>query len=268
MTATAESPVLYARDGRVATLTLNRPGSLNSLDLATVEALMSGVARAVGEDAAVLVLTGTGRAFCSGADLGAALGHRDAQGRVDIGTPMRSHYNALVAALSTLAMPLVVAVNGVAAGGGASLALLGDVVIAARSAVFRQTFVDIGLMPDMGATWLLPRLIGRARARGMALLGEAIDAQTAKDWGLIWAVAEDGELMQAAGKIAARLAGLSRTALNATRHALDAGERNTLAGQLEYEAQAQAEQGRQDAFTQAVTAFLSRRGQTPRGAGS
>lgn len=252
-------PVLYTLADRVATLTLNRPDSLNSLDRARLEALVEALARAVDEAAAVVVLTGAGRGFCSGADLGSALDGRDAEGRLDLGAPMRSHFNVLIEGLAGLPMPLVIAVNGIAAGGGASLALCGDIVIAARSAVFRQTFTDIGLMPDMGATWFMPRLAGRARARGMALLGQPIPAQTALDWGLIWEVVDDDRLAARAQELAVQLAARSPEALQSTRRALDLGLDNDLPAQLALEAEMQTELGRLPAFEQAVTAFLAKR---------
>ncbi|HEU0196633.1 MAG TPA: enoyl-CoA hydratase-related protein [Nevskiaceae bacterium] len=250
--------VLYVLEDGVATLALNRPESLNSLDLPTVEALLAGAGRAVAERAAVLVLTGRGRAFSSGADLSAALDMVGADRQVDLGRAMRSHYNRLVQTLADLEIPVVAAVNGLAVGGGMSLALCGDIVIAARSASFRQVFVDIGLIPDMGATWMVPRLVGRARARGMALLGGAFSAEQARDWGLIWDVVDDAELLPAAARVAQRLAGKSRQTLRGVRLALDAAVDNTLEEQLAYEAREQTKFGRLPAFAAAVTKFLGR----------
>ena len=258
------APVLYELSDRVARLTLNRPESLNSLDLATVEALIAGATRAVEEGAGALVLTGSGRAFCSGADLSGALAHRGADGAIDIGAPMLSHFNPCARTFMELPIPVVVAVNGIAAGGGMSLALCGDIVIAARSASFRQTFSGIGLIPDLGATWLVPRLIGRARARGLALLGDSIDARTAADWGLIWNVVDDAELLAEAHATALRLSKLSTTALRATRTSLDASSRFEFDQQLAVEAQVQSELGREPAFENAVTGFLARKsGRSP-----
>lgn len=251
--------VLYALDARIATLTINRPDTLNSIDLATVAALLNGVERAVADGAAALILTGAGRAFCSGADLGAALGQDLAPEDLDLGAPMRSHYGPLVQRLRELPIPVVIAVNGIAAGGGCSLALCGDIVIAGRSAVFRQTFIDIGLMPDLGATWMMPRLIGRARARGMALLGEPIAAEQAAAWGMIWAVVDDEQLQARARELATKLASRSPFALRASRQALDAGTANDYATQLEVEAVGQTTLGREPAFSAAVRAFLARR---------
>lgn len=251
--------VLYALDARIATLTINRPETLNSIDVATIAALIEGVERALADQAAALILTGNGRAFCSGADLGAALSADARPEDIDLGAPMRSHYGRLVQMLHALPIPVLTAVNGIAAGGGCSLALAGDLVIAAKSAAFRQTFVDIGLMPDLGATWMMPRLIGRARARGMALLGDAIDATTAADWGLIWAVVDDAELQATVRRLAVKLASRSPSALLATRRALDAGPHNDFATQLELEALGQTALGREPAFSAAVQAFLARR---------
>jgi 2-(1,2-epoxy-1,2-dihydrophenyl)acetyl-CoA isomerase len=251
--------VLYALDSRIATLTINRPETLNSIDIATVAALIAGVERALHDEAAVLILTGAGRAFCSGADLSAALGQDLAPEDLDLGAPMRSHYGVLVQRLCELPIPVVIAVNGIAAGGGCSLALSGDIVIAAQSAAFRQTFIDIGLMPDMGATWMMPRLVGRARARGMALLGEPIPAAMAADWGMIWAVVDDAALQATAREIATKLADRSPSALRASRRALDEGLANDYAIQLELEAVGQTALGREPAFTAAVRAFLARR---------
>lgn len=250
-------PVIYALSERIAQLTINRPESLNSLDLATVESLIFAAKRAVDEGANVLLLTGSGRAFCSGADLSGALGNRDEDGTINIGRPMRSHYNPLIETLSKLEIPVVVAVNGIAAGGGVSLALCGDIVIAARSASFRQTFADIGLIPDMGATWLVPRLVGRARARSMALLGEAVSAEAAKQMGLIWDVVDDQMLATEARRIATQLSMKSQQALRAARRALDLSYRFELTDQLAIEARMQSELGRQPEFSVAVEKFLA-----------
>lgn len=254
--------VLYRLDQRIATLTLNRPDSLNSLDLATIEALLAGLDRALADGAAALVLTGSGRGFSSGADLaGSKMPARVED--IDLGAGMRTHYNVIIERLRSLPIPVVVAVNGIAAGGGAALALAGDIVIAARSASFRYLFVDIGLMPDMGATWQLPRLVGRARARGLSLLGEALDATTAAQWGLIWQVVDDDVLADTAQALAVKLAAKSPLALRETRAALDASFDADLPTQLEREAQGQTRLGRDPGFITAVMAFLSKRTRKP-----
>lgn len=257
--STSNTPVIYALDGQVATLTINRPERMNSLDFSTVEALLAGIDSALADQARVLVLTGSGRAFCAGADLTSVLEQRGADGVIDIGTPLERYYNRLVKTLADLPIPVLIAVNGMAVGGGASLAICGDVVIAARSASFRQNFADIGLMPDMGASWLMPRLAGRARSRGFALLAENISAEKALDWGLIWEVVDDADLAGRVRMLARRLASLPPSALRAARLALDIGAGNDLASQLDLEARMQGELGRQAEFSDAVAAFFSRR---------
>lgn len=182
---------------------------------------------------------------------------------IDLGAGMRTHYNVIIERLRTLPIPVVIAVNGIAAGGGAALALAGDIVIAARSACFRFLFVDIGLMPDMGATWQLPRLVGRARARGLSLFGEALDATTAAQWGLIWQVVDDDQLADTALALAVKLAAKSPSALRETRAALDAALDADLPTQLEREAQGQTRLGREPGFITAVMACLSKRSRKP-----
>jgi len=255
--------LLYHLDSDVATLTLNRADTLNSLDLATIDALLSGLDRAIADGARALVLTGSGRAFSSGADLGAGSLADTRSEDIDLGAAMRSHYNVLIERLRTLPIPVVIAVNGIAAGGGAALALAGDLVIAARSASFRYLFIDIGLMPDMGATWQLPRLVGRARARGLALLGDPLDATTAAQWGLIWQVVDDEALASTAQALAVRLAAKSPAALTETRAALDAALDADLPTQLAREAEGQTRLGRDPGFIKAVTAFLAKRTRKP-----
>ncbi len=257
-TPNAQEPVLYELDEGIAALTLNRPRSLNSLDLVTVDGLVNGLNRAVAEGARVVTLTGAGRAFCSGADLSGALNYRDTSGQVDIGTPMRTHYHRLMHQIDTLPIPLVTGINGMAAGGGMSLALCADIAVAARSAQFRQTFVDMGLIPDMGATALLPSKVGRARTRGMALLGTTIDADTALAWGMVWQVVEDADLSEQVRHVATRLAEKPAEAVYETRRALDHGEHCTFADQLEYETTVQDQLGRQPAFAAAVERFLNK----------
>ena len=255
--------VLYAFDARIARLTINRPDTLNSLDLPTIEALLAGLDRALADGAGALLLTGSGRAFCSGADLGAGSLANARPEDIDLGAAMRTHYNVIIERLRSLPIPVVIAVNGIAAGGGAALALSGDVVIAARTAVFRFLFVDLGLMPDMGATWQLPRLVGRARARGLSLFGDALDASTAAQWGLIWQVVDDDALAATAMALAAKLAEKSPAALRETRAALDAAFGADLPAQLECEAAGQTRLGRDPGFVKAVMAFLSKRTRKP-----
>src|SRR5215210_1714270 len=185
----------------VATITIARPDRLNALSGAMVDELRLAVSEIADSGARCLLLTGEGRGFSSGADLATGGGLPD-----DVGASLEKHFNPLVAALFALPIPVVAAVNGPCAGAGCSLALAADIVIAARSAYFLQAFVNIGLIPDAGATWLLPRLAGRARAMEMMMLGERVPAEQALEWGLISRVVEDEALESEAAALAARLA--------------------------------------------------------------
>ncbi len=185
----------------VCVLTLNRASKLNALNQRTIEEILDAFQTIHREKTArVLVITGAGRGFCSGADLTSGETGRGA-GRV-----MDTHFNPLLERLLDLPLPVVTAVNGGAAGGGCSLALAGDFVLAARSAYFLQAFVNIGLVPDVGATWILPRLIGNARATAMMMLGERVDAATAEAWGMVYRAVDDADLMGEAMALAKRLA--------------------------------------------------------------
>ena len=197
--------ILLEVSGGVATLTINRPQVMNALSGQTLEEMLHALAtvRASG-DVRVLLLTGVGRAFCTGADLSVLDDSGD--GPPDRGAGLESGFNPVLEALAELPFPFITAVNGAAAGGGCGYALAGDIVIAARSAYFLQPFANIGLVPDVGATWLLPRLAGRARALGMMMLAERIPAQTAQEWGLIWQVVDDDALLDTARALARRLA--------------------------------------------------------------
>jgi 2-(1,2-epoxy-1,2-dihydrophenyl)acetyl-CoA isomerase len=204
--------ILFDEADGLVTITINRPEVLNALAVQTLEELIHAVDRVRDEGTArALLLTGTGRAFCSGADLSAGSVQK-LSGMRDAGAALETHFNPLLQRLRHLPVPLVVAVNGVAAGGGCGYALAGDIVIAGKSAYFLQPFANIGLVPDVGATWALPRLIGRARATAMMMLGERVHAQQAAEWGLIYQAVEDAELMEAARGIALKLAaGPTRT---------------------------------------------------------
>jgi len=238
----------------VATVTIARPDRLNALSGQTVDELRAAVEAVGASEARCLLLTGEGRGFSSGADLAGGGGLPD-----DVGASLEQHFNPLIEALFALDVPVVAAVNGPCAGAGCSLALAADIVIAARSAYFLQAFVNIGLIPDAGATWLLPRLAGRARAMEMMMLGERIDAQKALDWGLVSRVVEDQELMQEAVALATRLAGGPTVALGLIRKlARDAGQR-PLGEALAAERSAQRDAGRTQDFRSAVIAFLDKR---------
>ena len=242
----------------VGTITLDRPDSLNALSAQMLDELRIAVVRLPEEGARCLLLTGAGRGFSSGADLagGSGGGLPD-----DLGLALEEHFNPLVEALFAAPVPIVAAVNGPAAGAGCSLALAADIVVAARSAYFLQAFVNIGLVPDAGATWLLPRLAGRARALEMMMLGERVSAQQALEWGMISRVAEDSDLAAEGQALAARLArGPTRTLGLIRALARDAGQHD-LTGSLLAERQAQREAGRTEDFRGAVLAFLQK--QTP-----
>ena len=245
-----------------AMVTLDRPAVLNSLDaqmIADLRAVIADVGR--DDDTRVLILTGAGRGFCAGADLSAD-GDREPGMSIGDGIyrAMDSGFNPLVRELAALAKPVVAAVNGVAAGGGVGLALAADIVVAARSAEFIQVFgPQLGLVPDMGCTYFLARLLGRARARGLALLGERLTAEQAEHWGLIWKCVDDQLLMEEAHRIARRLAAGPRQCFGYIKRALDAAERNTLAEQLDLERDYQRVLGDTEDFQEGVTAFLTKR---------
>ncbi|MGI4877409.1 MAG: enoyl-CoA hydratase-related protein [Janthinobacterium lividum] len=254
--------ILFTEADGVATLTLNRPAALNALTTDLIAEMIDAVDRVRDEGSArALLLTGAGRAFCSGADLatGGATGSAGGRGPIDAGHRLETHFNPLLERLFALPVPFVTAVNGPAAGAGCSFALAGDIVVASESAYFLQAFVNIGLVPDVGSTWLLPRLAGKARAQGMMMLGEKIPAATALDWGMIWQVVPDAELMATATALATRLAaGPTKTyALirQGIRDSLDA----TLTEALAIERRNQRSAGRSADFGEGVAAFLQKR---------
>ncbi|MHC2468504.1 enoyl-CoA hydratase-related protein [Bradyrhizobium embrapense] len=229
------SSVKRERDGKVGILTLNDPASLNAM---TPE-LLGDLARAVGEmgiepGIRALILTGEGRGFCSGQNLKAFNSLGD-----NIYTGVMKHYWPAMQALRECRMPVVVAVNGVAAGGGFSLAMSGDIILAARSASFIQVFSRIGLVPDLGSTWLLPRLIGRQRALELMLLNEPLPAERAKEWGLVRDVVDDARLLEEARALAGRLADGPTRALVATRQLLEESEHASYADQFRREIELQ-----------------------------
>ena len=208
--------------------------------------------------ARVLLLTGAGRGFCAGQDLSdRAVAPGDAP--VDLGASIETNYRPLVLELRSFPMPVVCAVNGVAAGAGANIALACDLVIAAKSASFIQAFCKIGLIPDAGGTYFLPRLVGTARAMGLALLGDKLSAQQAADWGLIWKCVEDGELAATVDALLAQLAQAPTRGLVATRRALHASSHATFEAQLDLERDLQRELGFGNDYREGVAAFLAKR---------
>jgi len=257
-----ENVLVETTDG-VATLTLNRPQSLNSLNKGLIDDIRAALrVLAKDDDAKVLVITGAGRGFCAGADLADA-GFGDGVQRSvgeGISHSMEIGYNPLVRDLAGFPKPVVVAVNGVAAGGGVGLALAGDIVIAAHSSYFVQVFGPrLGLVPDMGCTWFFPQLLGRARSRALAMLGDRLPADKAAEWGLIWASVLDDRLMAEAESLARRLAKGPTNAFREIKRTLDAAAFNTLDQQLELERRVQHGLGDTEDFREGVTAFLSKR---------
>jgi 2-(1,2-epoxy-1,2-dihydrophenyl)acetyl-CoA isomerase len=250
--------ILYEIAGGVARVTLNRPERLNSFNGAMHAELRDAIARVAGDGARVLVLTGAGRGFSAGQDLG----DRQVQaggGRADLGESIERNYKPLVLALAGLPVPSIAAVNGVAAGAGASIALACDLVVAAKSASFIQAFSRLGLVPDSGATWFLPRLVGSARALGLAMLGERLPADQAAAWGLIWRCVEDAEFPVAVDRLAQELAAAPTLALVRTREAMRASATATLAGQLDCERDLQRELGATADYAEGVAAFGEKR---------
>ena len=256
--AAYESVRLDLVDG-VATLTLNRPDRLNSFTVA-MHGEMRAALDAVAADSSVrcLVLTGAGRGFCAGQDLAdrAVAPGSDA---LDLGLSIESYYKPMLQRLRRLRMPTVCAVNGVAAGAGANIPFACDLVIAAKSASFIQSFSKLGLVPDCGGTWWLPRLIGPARAMGLALLGDKLPAAQAESWGLIWRCVEDDELMPTALAVARQLAAGPTRGYVRTREAMEAGLQMSFESALDLERDYQRELGRSADYREGVTAFMEKR---------
>ena len=248
----AYETILFALENGVATLTLNRPDRLNSFTVRMHEEVAGALDIAVRDGARVLLLTGAGRAFCTGQDLAGTLID-------DPGAPLESHYNPLMRRLAALPFPFLCAVNGVAAGAGANLALSGDIVIAAKSARFIQSFANLGLVPDSGGTWMLPRLVGQARAMGLMLTGEAVEAQKAEAWGMIWKMVEDADLMPQAEALAQKLAAAPTRALAAIRGALRGSWERGFDAQLALERELQGAMGETGDYREGVAAFVEKR---------
>jgi len=247
-------------------LVLNRPDRLNAANPAMLTALLAALDAAEADPACrALLLTGEGRGFCAGQELGPAM-LQGTDGPPDLGAVADLHHR-VVRRLRAVPLPVVCAVNGVAAGAGASYALACDIVLAARGARFVQAFVKIGLVPDSGASFFLPRLIGEARARAPALLGETVDAERAEAWGMIWRVVDDAALQPEAEKLTAHLATQPTAALAAMKRLFAASSGNTLDAQLDLEQGLQAEAGRSADYAEGVRAFLEKRAPTFGGRG-
>ncbi len=251
--------VLMTQSGGVTRFTLNRPDKLNAFTLAMHAELNAGL-QAVQADpqCRVVVLTGAGRAFCAGQDLSEVGGPADATS-ADAGSRLEKAYNPLIKLITSLEKPVICAVNGIAAGAGANVALACDIVYAARGASFLQAFARIGLIPDAGGTWVLPRLVGAARARGLALLAEPLSAEKAEAWGLIWKAVDDDKLEAEVSAVAAKLATAPTYALALAKRALAASSSNTLAQQLDLERDLQKLAGASPDAREGIAAFLEKR---------
>ena len=255
----SEPSILLEINEGVALLTLNRPANLNSFN-AEMHQQMRDALNQVRKDASVraLVITGAGRGFCAGQDLGDR--NVAATSEVpDLGESIEKRYNPMLRTLRDLPLPVICAVNGVAAGAGANIALACDITLAARSASFIQAFCKIGLIPDSGGTWTLPRLAGMARAKGMALLGDKIPAEQAESWGMIWQCVDDEKLMEETMKLARHLATQPTKGLALIKRAMNASANNTFDEQLDLERDLQRLAGRTEDYREGVAAFMEKR---------
>ncbi|HYD64411.1 2-(1,2-epoxy-1,2-dihydrophenyl)acetyl-CoA isomerase PaaG [Azospirillum sp.] len=253
------STILFEVAEGVATLTFNRPDKLNSFTTEMHAEVRDALAKVQGDPSIrCLLLTAAGRGFCAGQDLsdravapGAAM--------PDLGESLEKNYNPLVRALRGLEFPVVCAVNGVAAGAGANIALACDIVLAARSASFIQPFCKLGLVPDSGGTWFLPRLVGSGRATALAMLGDKVSAEQAEAWGMIYKVVDDAALQDEAKKLARHLATQPTKGLALIKQAMQASATNTLDEQLDLERDYQRQAGRTQDYREGVAAFTEKR---------
>ncbi|HLV27505.1 MAG TPA: 2-(1,2-epoxy-1,2-dihydrophenyl)acetyl-CoA isomerase PaaG [Burkholderiaceae bacterium] len=249
----------FRLDGGVARIWLNRPDKLNSFTAAMHGELADALGRVEQGDVRVLVVSGRGRGFCAGQDLSERQ-RREGEGPVDLGETVETFYAPLIRRLNALPMPVVVGVNGVAAGAGANLALAGgDIVVAAESASFIQPFCRLGLIPDTGGTYALPRLVGRARAMGLAMLGDKLSAQQAQQWGLIWEAVPDDQFEARLDALATHFAQAPTKGLAYTKRAINQSLGNTLDAQLDLERDMMRELGASDDYAEGVAAFMEKR---------
>ena len=253
--------ILYSTEGGIARLTLSRPDKLNSFT-GEMHAELRDALDSIQADGSVrvLVLSGAGRAFCAGQDLADPEMSALPDGRLaDIGNVVENNYKPLILRLQNLRVPTIAAVNGIAAGAGASVALACDLVVATKSASFLQAFSKVGLIPDTGGTWFLPQRVGMARAIGLAVLADKLPAEKAADWGLIWAAYEDAEFSAKVDAMAVQLAALPTKALVRTRQAMHAAAGHTLEQQLSFEGGFMRELGWSPDYAEGVAAFMEKR---------
>jgi 2-(1,2-epoxy-1,2-dihydrophenyl)acetyl-CoA isomerase len=248
--------ILFERLDSTVRLTLNRPSRLNSFTTLMHEEIRAALDH-LDPDVRSLVITGAGRAFCSGQDLQERTAVQDRA--FDLGESIESNYGPLVRRLRELPIPVIAAVNGVAAGAGANLAFACDIVVAAKSAMFLEPFCGLGLIPDTGGTYFLPRLVGRARAMGLTLLSESVTAEKAEEWGLIWKCVDDTVLSSSVEEIADKLARSPRLALAYAKRAINASPDNSLNEQLDMERDLLRELGKTSDYQKAVASFLNKR---------
>jgi 2-(1,2-epoxy-1,2-dihydrophenyl)acetyl-CoA isomerase len=242
----------------VRTITLNRPDKLNSFTAGMSGALLAALDGAKSDAIRAVLITGAGKGFSAGQDLAEVL-PKPGAAPLDLGAVVGAQWNPLVRAIRDLGKPVVCAVNGTAAGAGANVALACDIVLAARSARFIQPFCKLGLVPDSGGTYLLPRLLGEARAKALMLLGDAIGAEEAERWGMIWKAVDDDKLMPTAREMATRLATQPTYGFALTKEAVHAGAVNTLDTQLDLEARLQTRAGASPDYAEGVRAFIEKR---------
>lgn len=255
----ASETILSATANGVLTLTLNRPDKLNSFNENMHLALRAEFKRAHEDnDIRAVLLTGAGRGFCAGQDLGDRDPRKDGP-KPDLGHTLETYYAPILRLIRGLDKPIVCAVNGVAAGAGANIALACDIVLAARSARFIQAFSKVGLIPDAGGSWSLARILGEPRAKALAMTAEPLPAETAADWGMIWRVVDDENLMAEATSLAEKLAAGPTRGLGLTKRVIQAAAMNSFDEHLDLERDAQREAGQTDDYAEGVTAFLEKR---------
>ncbi len=255
----AHETILFTIENGIARLTLNRPDRLNSFTV-QMHGEVSDAFDQIEKDNSVrtLLITGAGRGFCAGQDLTDRAVAPDGD-NVDLGQSLEDRYNPLIRRITGLPMPVICAVNGVAAGAGANIAFAADIVLAAKSAKFIQSFANIGLVPDSGGTWSLPRLAGQARALGLALTGEPLLAEKAEEWGLIWKAVDDGALASTANDLAIKFASAPTRGLAETKQAIRSSWAHSLDEQLDIERDLQRKLGKTEDYREGVDAFMSKR---------